>query len=554
MPNADSTAESIVEESAAGGEAVSPMEAAFERWRKIAGVILTPIVFVVTYFWTARSGLQYDGRMLSAILAAVAVLWMTESLPLPVTSLVAAVLCIVLGVAPSEAVLAPFADKTIFLFMASFILAQAMMLHGLDRRIALRFLSLPGIGASPARVMAGIGAITAILSMWVSNTATTAMMLPIALGVLGAIHHVRVQSGAARGAIDVRSWPFATGMMLIVAYAASIGGIGTPVGSPPNITGIAYLKKLANVDISFFQWMALMVPMMVVMLALLFLLLYRLHPSRDGAPATARIEPSATGANGDAMNYARRESSSTALNTYLAGETARLGPWTRGQYNTLIAFSVAVSLWVFPGILSVMGMDKSPIGLFFKDQMNESVAAMIAAVLLFILPTDLAAGQFTMTWREAAKIDWGTLLLFGGGLSLGVLMKNTQVADALGRGMTSMIGAQSVWALTAVCIVLGIFLSETTSNTAAAAMIVPVVIPLAISAGVSPVPPVLGAVLGASYGFMLPVSTPPNAIVYGSGLVPIPKMVRAGFLFDIIGAIVIFFGLRVLCPLFGYTG
>ncbi len=289
-------------------------------------------------------------------------------------------------------------------------------------------------------------------------------------------------------------------------------------------------------EISFFQWMALMVPMMVVMLALLFVLLYRLHPSRDVQSGPI--------ASGDAA---------TALKSYLAGETARLGPWTRGQYNTLIAFSVAVSLWVFPGILSVAGMEKSPVGLFFKDQMNESVAAMVAAVLLFVLPTDIARGQFTMTWREAAKIDWGTLLLFGGGLSLGVLMKNTQVADALGKGMTSMIGAQSAWALTAVCIVLGIFLSETASSTAAAAMIVPVVIPLAITANVSPVPPVLGAVLGASYGFMLPVSTPPNAIVYGSGLVPIPKMVRAGFLFDVIGAVVIFVGLRILCPLFGYT-
>lgn len=532
MPNPDSTAESIVEESAAGGEAVSPMEAAFERWRKIAGVILTPIVFVVTYLWTAQSGLQYDGRMLSAILAAVAVLWMTESLPLPVTSLVAAVLCIVLGVAPARKVLEPFASPFIFLFLASFILAQSMMLHGLDRRIALRFLSLPGIGSSPARVMAGVGIITAVLSMWVSNTATTAMMLPIALGILGAVHHVRVASGQARGPIDVRSWPFATGMMLMVAYAASIGGIGTPVGSPPNLIGKDLLLRNAGIDISFFRWMGMMVPMLTVMLGALFVLLYWLHPSRDR----------------------RMEGDGARMKEYLQGEVARLGPWTIGQVNTLAAFSIAVILWMTPGVLAVAKLDQAPIGKWFEARMPEAVAAMIAAVLLFILPVDLARGQFTMTWREATKIDWGTLLLFGGGLSLGGLMDSTGVAAALGKGITGSTGEPSLWMLTAVAIVMGIFLSETTSNTAAANMLVPVMIPLAISAGVSPVPPVLGAVLGASYGFMLPVSTPPNAIVYGSGLVPIPKMVRAGFLFDIIGAVVIFFGLRILCPLFGYTG
>ena len=158
-----------------------------------------------------------------------------------------------------------------------------------------------------------------------------------------------------------------------------------------------------------------------------------------------------------------------------------------------------------------------------------------------------------MTWREASKIDWGTLLLFGGGLSLGGLMESTGVAKALGSGITGLTGAQSLWALTASAIVMGIFLSETTSNTAAANMLVPVVITLAKAENLSPVPPALGAVLGASYGFMLPVSTPPNAIVYGSGLVPIPKMVRAGFIFDIVGGVVIWVGLRLLCPLFGFA-
>jgi sodium-dependent dicarboxylate transporter 2/3/5 len=517
---------------------ISPAEAAFERWRKIAGVVLTPIVFFVTYFFVGRTSLGYEGRVLSAILSAIAVLWMTESLPLPVTALLGAILCIVLGVAPAKEVLAPFADPFIFLFLASFILAQSMMLHGLDRRIALRFLALPGIGGSPARVLAGVGAIAAILSMWVSNTATTAMMLPIAIGVLGALHHCRVMSGMARGPMDVRTWPYATGMMLMVAYAASIGGIGTPVGSPPNLIGLGLLKKTVSIDISFFTWMAMMVPILVVMAAVLFVLLYWLHPATSSSKVSA-----ATTAQSESLELGR----------YLRQEISNLGPWTSGQINTLIAFSVAIVLWVAPGFITVAKMDATPIGLWFKNRMPESVAAMVAAVLLFVLPTNLARGRFTMTWREATKIDWGTLLLFGGGLSLGGLMSSTGVAAALGSGVTGATGSPDLWVLTAAAIAMGIFLSETTSNTAAASMLVPVMIPIAVNAGMSPVPPVLGAILGASYGFMLPVSTPPNAIVYGSGLVPIPKMIRAGILFDIIGGVVIFCGLRLLCPMFGFA-
>lgn len=276
---------------------------------------------------------------------------------------------------------------------------------------------------------------------------------------------------------------------------------------------------------------------------------------------------------------------------YIQGERQRLGQWTPGQRNTLIAFCVAVTLWILPGFLQALLPDakartapttgttaatsattvattaaesrpvtapsttstlQRAVGFFgARGQMPEAIVALIAALLLFVLPTDLAKGEFTMTWAEAVKIDWGTLLLFGGGLTLGELMFKTGVADALGRFAVAQSGAQSVWALTAAMIVLGIFLSETTSNTAAAVMLAPIAIAMASKLGVSPLPPALGACLGASYGFMLPVSTPPNAIAYGSGLVPISKMVRAGVFFDVVGFFVIWAGLRILCPLLG---
>src|SRR5690606_35304997 len=207
--------------------ALSPAEAAFERGRGLAGVVLAPAAFAVV--WLTTGGLGPEGQALSAVLAAVVSLWICETLPLPVTALVGAMLCVVLGVAPARQVFGYFADPIVFLFIGSFMLARAMSVHGVDRRIALSFLSIRSLSARPARLLGGLGLVTAVLSMWVSNTATTAMMLPIALGLLGALK----QTGAAgRGAPDGSPWPFATGLMLMVAYSASIGGIGTPVGSP----------------------------------------------------------------------------------------------------------------------------------------------------------------------------------------------------------------------------------------------------------------------------------------------------------------------------------
>ena len=514
-------------------EALSPAEAAFERWRRIGGAALAPVAFFVAYWLTP--GLKPEGRRLSAVLAAVAVLWASEALPLPVTALLGAALCVVLGVAPVKQVLAYFADPIVFLFIGSFILARAMMLHGLDRRIALGFLSVRWVAAKPARVLAGVGVVTAFLSMWVSNTATTAMMLPIALGILGALHPVRVADGAATGQMDARAWPFATAMMLMVAYAASIGGIDTPVGSPHNLIGIGLIRRMAGVDITFFRWMTLMVPLLTVMGLALVLLLHALHPERRG---------------GGAVHAAPRADAGASLAGYIAAERERLGGWTRGQANTLIAFAVAITLWVLPGVLALPGLERAkPLALWMNARVPESVAALSAAILLFVLPTRLRRGEFTMNWPEATKIDWGTILLFGGGLSLGSLMFDTGVAEALGESIKSRTGASSLWAMTALSVAFGIVLSETTSNTTSANMVVPVAIALAQAAGVSPLPPALGAVLGASFGFMLPVSTPPNAIVYGSGLVPIPRMMRAGVLFDVIGFFLILLGLYMLCPL-----
>jgi sodium-dependent dicarboxylate transporter 2/3/5 len=285
------------------------------------------------------------------------------------------------------------------------------------------------------------------------------------------------------------------------------------------------IEKFTGVKIPFFKWMLFALPMLVAMYVVLFLMLYALH--RPEMPVIA----------------GSRE--------YVRQELAKLGPWSRGQKNALAAFLVTVCLWVIPGFLAVFWGSVSLPAKWYGGHLPEAAAALIGAVLLFLLPVDWKKREFTITWRQAVDIDWGTLLLFGGGLSLGNLMFSTRLADHVGQGLLRISGAETLWGITFAAVFIAIIASETTSNTAAANMVVPVIISLALAAGVNPVPPALGAILGCSWGFMLPVSTPPNAIVYGSGLVPIVTMIRAGFLFDLAGGLLIWTGLRLLLPLVG---
>jgi sodium-dependent dicarboxylate transporter 2/3/5 len=493
-------------------------EERFEKWRKNLTLFLGPLLASVIFLLPMPT-LNVKAHTLAAVCVWVITWWIGEPVPLPVTSLLGAVLCILGGVAPAKTVLAPFADPIVFLFLGSFLLAEAMMQHRLDRRFAYAILAIPWIGEKPARILFAFGFICAAISMWISNTATTAMMLPIGLGIIA------VMNDATGNAPGIKNHRFATGIMLMAAYAASTGGIGTPVGTPPNLIGIAMIERLVKVKISFFRWMIFAVPLLACMYLLLFGLLYLLH-----RPEQKRID--------GFHDHARRQRQS-------------LGPWSRGQKNALAAFMVAVILWVTPGFLAVAYGTTSPAAGLFNAHVPEAGAALIAALLLFLLPVDWKKREFTLSWKQAVRIDWGTLLLFGGGLTLGELMFQTKLAEAVGSSLLSLSGATSVWGITLAAIFIAILLSEATSNTAAANMVVPVIISLALAAKVNPLPPAIGATLGASWGFMLPVSTPPNAIVYGSGLVRITQMLRAGLLFDILGGFLLWFGLRLLLPIAG---
>jgi solute carrier family 13 (sodium-dependent dicarboxylate transporter), member 2/3/5 len=484
-------------------EVYSPAEELFNRRRRTFGLYAGPLVLLALLFLPLP--LAPAAHKLAAILAMMVVLWISEALPLAVTALIGPVLAIVLGVAPARTVFAPFADPIIFLFIGSFMLAEAMFVHGLDRRIAFGALSSRAVGGSAVRIFCVYGAVGAGISMWISNTATTAMMYPIGLSIVAHLTEGRES--------DVHSREFATAMMLIAAFGASIGGIGTPIGTPPNLIGVGMLERIAQQKVTFFEWMAFGVPVVVMLFGILTAYFYF---------RTLR-HLTLTAGRADAIR----------------GELERLGPIAVGQRNVLIAFGATVTLWLLPGVLAIVGLGDSAFARRLATAVPESVAALIGAALLFLLPLNWRARRFTLTWEEAVRIDWGIILLFGGGLAMGELAFSTGFAESMGRGITSWLPTTSALSLTVLFTAVAIVMSEAASNTASANMIVPVAIAVAQAAGVNPLQPALGATLGASMGFMMPISTPPNAIVYSSGYVPIGAMMKHGIVLDIAGFVVI---------------
>ena len=491
-------------------EVYSPAEELFNRRRRTVGLFLGPLVLIAIVL--APIPIPFAAHRLAGILAMMVVLWISEALPLAVTALIGPVLAIVLRVAPARTAFAPFADPIIFLFIGSFMLAEAMFVHGLDRRIAFSALSWRAVGSSPTRMLIVFGGVTAAISMWISNTATTAMMFPIGLSIVA---HLTKGRESERGSRE-----FATAMMLICAFGASIGGIGTPIGTPPNLIGIGMLNRIAGVKITFFQWMLLGVPIVVVLFG--FLVAYFYFRTLKGLIVDA------------------------SQSEHFQEELRRLGPLSRGQRNVLIAFGVTVTLWLLPGLLAIVGAGETAFAKGLAAAVPESVAAVCGAILLFILPIVWRARRFTLTWEEAVRIDWGIILLFGGGLSMGELAFSTGLAEAMGRGITSWLPSQSELALTVLFAAVAIVMSEAASNTASANMIVPIAIAVSQAAGVNPLQPALAATLGASMGFMMPISTPPNAIVYSSGHVPITAMMRHGIALDVAGFVVIVVLVQVL--------
>jgi sodium-dependent dicarboxylate transporter 2/3/5 len=508
---------------------LSPAEERFERLRRTIGLFAGPIAFLIVL--VAPLDLEPAQHRLAAVLAFVIVYWISEAIPIPITAVLGLCLAVIIQAtpeseedSPADIVFGAFASSTIFLFIGGFIIAQAMMVHGLDRRFAFRVLTLPGVANSTFRIIVGFGAIAVLLSAFISNTAAAAMLFPIGMGIIGSLA-ARVADQSAGDRRDPTRLRFATALMLMIAYGASVGGLLTPIGSPPNLIGREFIEAETDARISFFRWVLTAAPIVLTMFAVLCVILIALN-----RPEVRELR---------------------GASEYVKEERAKLGPLSRGERNTLIAFATAVTLWIAPGVVGLIAGDQSDLYQDVLARLNEGVVAVVAASLLFVLPVSWAARKFTLTWNQAAQIDWGTILLFGSGIALGSLLSSTGLAKVVGDSLADSLGVSSLISITILAVVIAVLISETTSNTASVAVVVPIVIPIAQSAGVDPVIPALAAVFGASYGFMLPVSTPPNAIVYGSGMVPITKMIRSGAVFDVVGVILITAGVTMMANVAG---
>jgi len=479
----------------------SPIEAIgrFDRARQTVGLVLGPLAFLIVL--ASPTGLPSQAHRLAAVFALVVVFWITEAIPLPATALLGPALTVPLGVAGAREAFASFGHPIIFLFLGSFLISGAMIAHGLDRRIALFVLSRRWVGEHPGRILLAFGAIAAGLSMWMSNTATTAMMLPIGLGVLRTI-----SAGSESGSSGAPRH-YATALMLMIAFSCNVGGIATPVGSPPNLIAIGMVERIQGRTITFFDWMRFALPITVLLFAFLFLVIR--------------------------LRFAKGEPALRGAAAVIRRQRAMLGSWSRGEKGALAAFLCAVTLWVLPGAVRLI-LGGSPFTDAVEAALPEGPVAILAACLLFLWPVNWPQREFALRWRDAVKIDWGTILLFGGGLSLGSLAFSSGLAEALGHGIERASHGLPFWAVVLLAVLFADLLTELMSNTATANLLVPIFLAIGVGAtGDTAILPAIGATLGCSLAFCLPVATPPNAIVYGSGHIRITEMVQAGVILDL---------------------
>jgi len=491
-------------------------------WDRV-GLIAGPVAMIA---WLALGGtpeLSPEAHRLCGVLLLVIIWWLTEPVPIPVTGLLGVALAVMVGAVPrSETapamepvrlVLAPFGNPTLFFLLGGMFIGRAMSRHGLDRRIALNLLGARGAVHSPLALLGAVGLAVGLLSMWISNTAATAMIYPVTLGIIS----VLATSQGPAGEVFSKSG-YATSLLLMTAYASSVGGIATPIGTTTNVVAMGYFRQeeFFGRSVDFGRWTLVGLPMAAALGCALLIWMRMIAP-------VERLDLA-------------------AVRKYLAHERAQLGRWSAGELNTLAVFLIVVVLWVAPSVLSLVGAHGA--SEWLHRHLPEEIVALTAPVILYLLPVDWRRRECTLVPEDFSQIDWGTLMLFGSGLALGDLMVRSGLVNHFADGVLARLGSVDVWSITAAAIVGGIVLSEFTSNAAAATALIPVVMAVSRQAGVDPIPPLMGVTFAASFGSALPVSTPPNAIVYGSGLIPSRRMIAAGVGFDVACCVVIWLALR----------
>jgi sodium-dependent dicarboxylate transporter 2/3/5 len=440
-------------------------------------------------------------------------LWLTEALPVPVTALFIPVLGITLGITDARGAFAGFGDPIVFLFFGTFLLTEAASRHGLDERLARGVLASRWVQADPRRMLIAIAFLGCAISAWVNNTATTALLLPMALT-------------AER--FGVR--PLLVGVLLMTSYAPSLGGLATPVGTAPNLIGLRLLEEATGSRPSFAAWCVVFAPLAVIGTVISASYL-RVRAGKVAALAAGR--PAAAAAGSSAPSGAAGTPPAAGAEDPALDSAHR--PWSRAERTLVPLFAVVILLWITPGILAATPLKAAAWVKLWQARLPEPAVPMLGALLLFLLPSGRGNGERILAPGALRRVDWGTLLLFGGGLSLGAMMFDSGLARALGEGIFRAMPLSGTFGIVLAASLMAVIVSELTSNTASASLVVPVVLALAQAAGVDPVKPALAATVACSFGFMLPVSTPPNALVYGTGRLRIGEMIATGLLLDVVG-------------------
>ncbi len=472
--------------------------APFTRLKSI-GLYLGPLLFVLMLVLDPPAGMEATGRAVAATTVWMAVWWTTEAVPIPVTALLPLVLFPLSGALGFQAAAASYSDSNIMLFLGGFMLAAAIQKWNLHRRIALVIVAL--VGTRPERLILGFMAATGFLSMWISNTATAMMMLPIGLAVVGKLAsladargmEIKVEAGLGYGQV----------LMLSIAYSATIGGVATLIGTPPNAIFAGALNRMYGIKVSFAEWMVYGLPIALLFMGLAWLLLTR-------TPAVRNLR----GLEGGKEVVTR--------------ELAEMGPLSGPEARVLAVFVLVAGGWILRGFVLARWL----------PTLNDAMLAIIGAILLFVVPAGGGNDENLLDWESALGIPWGILLLFGGGICIAAGFMETGLATWIGQQMGVLEGAHLLLVLAAV-VTLVIFLTEVTSNTGTTSVMMPVMVALALAMQVHPIGLMITATTAASFAFMLPVATPPNAVVFASGYLTIPEMARAGLRLNLLGIVII---------------
>jgi solute carrier family 13 (sodium-dependent dicarboxylate transporter), member 2/3/5 len=474
-------------------------------WIKQIGFVAGPLSFFLVLFFADSNFISPGAYKVLAVALWMIIWWITEAAPIPITALLPLIVFPVLGVMKMSEAAAPYANPIIFLFMGGFMIAIGLEKHRLHERIALNLIRITGTSGNG--IILGFLIATGFISMWISNTATAMMMLPIAISVISLLRTEKKNNPEeeTRGERN-----FGIGLMLVIGYAANIGGVGTLIGSPPNVVFAGLLNQFYDQKMQFGKWMLIGLPISIVLLTACHLVITRL------------IFP----------NNLKKIHGADAL---IKSKLAELGSIRKEEKLVMIIFGITSSCWIF----------QQPINLLIgSDMLNDTNIAMAGGSLMFIVPSSLTKFTFLLHWRDTEKLAWGILILFGGGLCLAQGLSNVGVIQAVGARIAEQ--SDSVNWLLLGLITASIFLTEVMSNVALVQIFIPVVFGIATNLGMSPILLAMPVTLGASMAFMFPVSTPPNAIVFSSGHMKVKDMMRAGIVLNLVSVVVIYLATKTL--------